>query len=143
EPAVAQETERRRLGFGRRPSREAPASAPADVSIAPTAFEDRPQQATGREAGKAAESARARREARSQADLVAAEQSLALEALTLDELVVTGVGAAAPRAVAGRIFRLDGELWTDAGYRKRMKMVTIEPFTDAYFALLRAAPELM
>jgi hypothetical protein len=33
-------------------------------------------------------------------------------------------------------------VWTDAGHTEERRIVSVEPFSDAYFALLAAVPEL-
>lgn len=50
--------------------------------------------------------------------------------------------AAALRRVGGRLFlRRDG-VWTDAALRDSLKVTRVQAFSDAYFALVRALPEL-
>ena len=49
-------------------------------------------------------------------------------------------GAEARRA-GGRLFVLRDSVWTDAGHVTARPVVTVEPFSDAYFALLAALPE--
>jgi hypothetical protein len=46
------------------------------------------------------------------------------------------------RRVAGRLYILRDSVWTDLGADSAKRMVTVAPFSDAYFALLRAVPEL-
>ena len=74
-----------------------------------------------------------RRESRTLAET---EQAAATLADARDE------GRADTRTVAGRVFRHVNGTWTDTRYRARGDVVTIEPFSPAYFALLRALPEL-
>lgn len=62
------------------------------------------------------------------------------------ELAVGGVaGGTAAREVrraGGRLFvRTDGG-WTDAAQRDSLKVVAVAPYSDAYFALVRALPEI-
>jgi Ca-activated chloride channel family protein len=90
-------------------------------------------QASGRAAVTAAEMARMRREARTLAET---EQAAAKLAAAHD-----GRGAAT-RTVGGRVFRNVNGTWTDTRYRPGGDVVGIEPFSPAYFALLRALPEL-
>jgi hypothetical protein len=40
------------------------------------------------------------------------------------------------------VFALRDGLWTDIGHADSLRVVTVAPFSDAYFALLRALPEL-
>lgn len=46
------------------------------------------------------------------------------------------------RAIAGRLFREEGGAWVDALHRPEARVVEIESFGEAYFALLRRLPEL-
>lgn len=45
--------------------------------------------------------------------------------------------------VGGRMFVRRGTLWTDLRHSDKARVVTIAPYSDAYFALLRALPELV
>ena len=45
--------------------------------------------------------------------------------------------------VGGRVFVLRDGTWTDIAHGDSLQVVTVEPFSDAYFALLRALPELL
>lgn len=89
-------------------------------------------RASGRAAVVAAEADRVRRESKTIAD---AEQSAAGFA----DAQSAGSGI---RVVAGRTFREVGGTWTDLQQRRGQEIVRIEPFSPAYFALLRALPEL-
>jgi Ca-activated chloride channel family protein len=70
----------------------------------------------------------------------------------LDEIVVTGVGAGRPdlgragsnptQRVGGRLFIWRDSTWTDLGHGDSLRVVTVAPYSDAYFALLRAMPDL-
>jgi Ca-activated chloride channel family protein len=83
----------------------------------------------------------------------AAREGAMSSALYLDGVVVTGVGeagrsgitpAGAPtRRVDGRLFILRDSTWTDLGHGDSLRLVTVAPYSDAYFALLRAVPELV
>ncbi|MBI3081341.1 MAG: hypothetical protein HYY94_00205 [Gemmatimonadetes bacterium] len=44
--------------------------------------------------------------------------------------------------VAGRLFILRDGLWTDLWHADSLRVARIEPFSDAYFALLERLPEL-
>ena len=46
------------------------------------------------------------------------------------------------RRVGGRLYILRDSVWTDLGMETARRTVTVAPFSDAYFALLRAMPEL-
>jgi Ca-activated chloride channel family protein len=53
-----------------------------------------------------------------------------------------GPGGATTRRVGGRLFVQGDAGWTDAGHDDRHRLVVVEPFSDAYFAVLAALPEL-
>jgi Ca-activated chloride channel family protein len=46
------------------------------------------------------------------------------------------------RRVGGRLFVQTDSGWTDAAHRDSLKVVEVAPYSDAYFALVRALPEL-
>src|SRR5690349_23462441 len=72
--------------------------------------------------------------------------------LNLDAVVVTAAadslaaaergGATRTQRVGGRMFMWRDSTWTDIAHGDSLRVVTVEPFSDAYFALLRALPEL-
>jgi len=66
------------------------------------------------------------------ADAAAAERA--------DELS-RGSGRAV-RRVGGRLFVQQGTVWTDAAHLASLRVYEVAPFSDAYFALVRALPEL-
>jgi hypothetical protein len=41
------------------------------------------------------------------------------------------------------LFAQRGTVWTDAAHRDSLPVVTVAPFSDAYFALARALPEVV
>jgi Ca-activated chloride channel family protein len=47
------------------------------------------------------------------------------------------------RRVGGRLYILRDSVWTDLGADSTRRLVTVAPFSDAYFALLRSLPELV
>ncbi len=67
-------------------------------------------------------------------------------AKTRMEQIVGGVpggpAARAVRRVAGRIFVQTDGGWTDAAQRDSLKVIAVAPYSDAYFALVRALPEI-
>src|SRR5205809_2938295 len=74
--------------------------------------------------------------------------------LSLDAIVVTGARAdslaAAPgeradrsRRGGGRVVVWRDSTWTDIAHGDSLRVITVAPFSDAYFALLRALPELV
>ena len=65
----------------------------------------------------------------------------------LAELAVAGVagpGGSPARAVraGGRLFVRTDSGWTDAAHRDSLKVVAVAPYSDAYFAVVRALPEI-
>ncbi|HYL20813.1 MAG TPA: VIT domain-containing protein [Gemmatimonadales bacterium] len=71
--------------------------------------------------------------------------------LQLDAVVVTGAGEASKRGAAnenrtvrvgGRMFVWRDSTWTDIAHGDSLEVVRVAPFSDAYFVLLRALPEL-
>jgi Ca-activated chloride channel family protein len=93
-----------------------------------------PAQATGQVAVQRAEQSRRSREAKSLADVDAA-QNEAESMIGRDAIVGT-------RQVAGRTFvERDGE-WRDVSLAADVKTVTIEAFGEAYFELVKRLPEL-
>jgi hypothetical protein len=63
-----------------------------------------------------------------------------LEAANEEVLRIGHVGQA--RHVAGRLFRAVDGVWTDLMHADTALTVTIAPFSEAYFAVLQALPEL-
>ncbi|MEX0907645.1 MAG: VWA domain-containing protein, partial [Gemmatimonadota bacterium] len=100
----------------------------------------------GRAAVLRAERARRSREVASVAQMDEAQQA-AGSALSLNAITVTAAGVrpeAAPggaRMMAGRTFTLQDSVWVDTRHAEQ-RVVTVEPYSDAYFAVLRTLPEL-
>lgn len=46
------------------------------------------------------------------------------------------------RRAGSKMFRLVGSVWTDVAHRDSLAVMDVAPFSDAYFALVRALPEL-
>jgi Ca-activated chloride channel homolog len=86
---------------------------------------------SGERAVRTAEAARLRREVASAADLDRDELSLAGQAST-----------AGRRVVAGRVFEQRDDLWIQVPTPEGIREVRIRLYSDAYFALLAAGPEL-
>jgi len=93
-----------------------------------------------------------------QAGAEAVQRSRREKALTgsllLSEVVVTGSAADSlsrggraadnkTRRAAGRVFVWRDSTWTDIAHGDSLRVVNVAAFSDAYFALLRALPELM
>ena len=53
-----------------------------------------------------------------------------------------GTAAAEVRRVGGRLFVRTDSVWTDAAHRDSLNVVEVAPFSEAYFALVRALPEI-
>ena len=105
--------------------RRAPAAAPAD-------------QAGASSVGRAARD-------RSMADanylqevVVTAEK----EQASFDAVLRARSGVNPTQRVAGRLFILRDSTWTDLNHGDSLRVVTVVPYSDAYFALLRALPDL-
>jgi Ca-activated chloride channel family protein len=71
--------------------------------------------------------------------------------VNLDAVVVTAAAdslaaergsATRTRRVGGRMFTWRDSTWTDIAHGDSLQVVRVAPFSDAYFALLRALPEL-
>ncbi|HYT04519.1 MAG TPA: VIT domain-containing protein [Gemmatimonadales bacterium] len=105
---------------------------PSQVVVRPMfdRAEARPQDQAGADAVR-----RSRREQ-------ALSGSLQLSAVTVTG-AATGDSAKRTQRVAGRLFVWSDSVWTDIAHGDSLKVVTVAPFSDAYFALLRALPELV
>ena len=90
-----------------------------------------PSTAVGEGAVRMAKQDRARREAQTEAELVAA-----------DEVLLRRGHMAQSRHVAGRLFKEIEGVWTDLRHADSVQTVRIELYSDAYFAVLGALPEL-
>jgi len=84
---------------------------------------------------------------RDQAGAAAVRRSAKEQALNgslqLSEVVVTGADAARTQRAGGRVFVWRDSTWTDIAHGDSLRVVTVAAFSDAYFALLRALPELV
>lgn len=89
------------------------------------------QEASGAVAVGMAKRDAARREARNEAQLAAVDEEM---------LKAGHMGQA--QHVAGRLFVEKEGIWTDLRHADSLRVVTIAPFSPAYFAVLRALPEL-
>jgi hypothetical protein len=113
-----------------RPSVGRIAAAPPSPQSAPSAG------VGGRASGQAAVM-------RSEAARKQMEVNTATAADAVSELAVAGEARADSRTVGGRMFRDVGGVWTDVmEQRRKTEVVVIEPFSPAYFAVLRSLPEL-
>ncbi|MDP2956305.1 MAG: VWA domain-containing protein [Longimicrobiales bacterium] len=93
-----------------------------------------PAASSGEAAVRLANDARRMREASSMEALDEADEELASRLERLD-------GNTA-RAVAGRIFRLEGGVWRDAAHPDGREPLKVKAYSAAYFRLLEALPEL-
>jgi Ca-activated chloride channel homolog len=60
----------------------------------------------------------------------------------LDEVRRARSGVNPTQRVGGRLFIWRDSTWTDLGHGDSLRLVTVAAYSDAYFALLRAIPEL-
>jgi Ca-activated chloride channel homolog len=105
-----------------------------------------PAAVTGQAAVQSAEAARVRREVATSADLAVAEQALESRIVQAGR-ADRGDGADRAdrgdrRIVAGRVFELRDDVWTQTPLPDGIREVAIQLYSDAYFVLLAAAPEL-
>ena len=119
---------------------------PGVVAVSPMMFNSNasaPQVAGASFTGSAAV-ARAEQARRSR-EVMNVVQMEAAQALAADRLSTPGAdnaGASATmRVVAGRSFSLVDGVWVDARHEKGKRIVEVEVFSDAYFAVVRALPE--
>jgi len=73
----------------------------------------------------------------------AASVAVAADAVSMDEAVRAHSGIAPTQRVGGRLFVLRDGWWTDLRHADSLRLVTVEPYSTAYFELLRALPELV
>lgn len=109
-----------------------------------------PPPQAGQAAVQRAERARVARDVRSVGGLESAQKVMAAQ--VSGEGVRSGGGregvrsrggsSEVTRTVAGRVFRRNGSTWTDVLHRSSVRVVDVAVFSPAYFALLRALPEL-
>jgi len=102
---------------------QAPAAAPAD-------------QAGAASVGKAARD-------RSMSESVHLESVVVtVDGLMLDEMRRARSGINPTQRIGGRLFIMRDSTWTDLGHGDSLRVVSIAPYSDAYFALLKALPDL-
>ena len=65
----------------------------------------------------------------------------ASDAATLGDLRASS-GINPTQRVGGRLFILRDSTWTDLGHGDSLNVITVAPYSDAYFALLHALPDL-
>ncbi|HEX6309922.1 MAG TPA: VIT and VWA domain-containing protein [Longimicrobiales bacterium] len=96
-----------------------------------------PAAVSGQAAVGRAEQARRSREVASMADMQAA-QAFASKSVALEAIAVTGAG----RVIAGRTFVQRDGMWRDTRHTDRHRTVEVAAYSDAYFALIAALPEI-
>src|SRR5467141_1823315 len=87
---------------------------------------------------------RAARE-RSMADAMLLEEVVvtgSVNASTLDEMRRARSGINPTQRIGGRLFIMRDSTWTDLGHGDSLRVVSIAPYSEAYFALLKAVPDL-
>lgn len=140
DPELVEDVRRTALRYGilseytahlvQEPNRVAVGGAPV-----PTSFADAMSQAASAPASGQAAVARAKATARRQAVVNEAQMEAA-------ELSFQHGVTANTRVVAGRAFVQDSTGWRQVDADRGLRVVAVKPFSDAYFELLRAAPEL-
>jgi Ca-activated chloride channel family protein len=65
-----------------------------------------------------------------------------VNAAELDEVRRARSGINPTQRVGGRLFIWSDSTWTDVSHGDSLRVVTVAPYSDAYFALLRAMPDL-
>ncbi len=117
----------------RRRGGQAPSGAPATMAAPPA------RSQTGKAAFDAAQTSADYADA---TNVSAARQVSERAQDRMESVVVTGVGGATQQKVVGsRRYEQRGTQWTDIGQRTQ-RVVSVEAFSTAYFALLQALPEL-
>jgi Ca-activated chloride channel homolog len=132
EPVVASgggtprgEDDRRRGGSPQPVSPAAMAAPPAQSQTGKAAFEAAQTSADYADASNVSQARKVSARAQDRVDVVGASAS----------------GSTQQRVVGSRRYEQKGAQWTDIGQRTQ-RVVTVEAFSAAYFALLRALPEL-
>jgi hypothetical protein len=59
-----------------------------------------------------------------------------------EKLAALSTGERELRRVGGHLFREENGVWTDLAHGDSLRVVTVAPFSAAYFAVVRALPEL-
>jgi Ca-activated chloride channel family protein len=85
----------------------------------------------------------ARKERAFEAARDAAAQRSATSLAAVDSMTAEADADGGPRRVAaGRTFRLAGGVWRDAAFREGMRVVRVQAYSEAYFALAARIPAL-
>jgi hypothetical protein len=64
------------------------------------------------------------------------------DAAAEDKLQALGAASNEMQRAGGRVFRRQAGVWTDIGHSDSLRVLSVAPFSPAYFALVRALPEL-
>jgi hypothetical protein len=91
-----------------------------------------PAAASGQGAVAMADESRTLREAKSVAELDAAAVGAVRQDLGSNEL----------KRVGSRVFKREGQAWKDVALKPGVRTMEIEPWSEAYFRVLEALPEL-
>jgi len=76
------------------------------------------------------------------AELAAAKSLASLDDAREDQLAAVGASAGERRRAGGRLFVQRLGVWTDLAHADSLPVTAVAPFSEAYFALVRALPEL-
>ncbi|HKC40929.1 MAG TPA: VWA domain-containing protein, partial [Gemmatimonadales bacterium] len=69
-------------------------------------------------------------------------ESIVVDGAMLDESRRARSGINPTQRIGGRLFIMRDSTWTDLGHGDSLRVVSIAPYSDAYFALLKALPDL-
>jgi hypothetical protein len=109
-------------------------------------FEDRvraePAAPRPDQAGAGAVTRSAREKEMANAPTLAAATAGSVDASELDDVRRARSGINPTQRVGGRLFIWRDSTWTDLGHGDSLRVVTVAPYSEAYFALLRAMPDL-
>jgi Ca-activated chloride channel family protein len=81
-------------------------------------------------------------EARQSAQLAKANTVAEADAASDERLQGSVAAAGSVKRAGGRMFRLDRGVWTDIAHSDSLRLVSVAPYSAAYFSLARALPEL-
>jgi len=74
--------------------------------------------------------------------LAAVTVTAAADSTAIDEVLRARSGINPTQRVGGRLFIWRDSTWTDLSHGDSLRVVTVAPYSEAYFALLRAMPDL-
>ena len=101
-----------------------------------------PAPAARDQAGAGAVTRAAREKAMANAPTLSAATVGAVDAAELDDVRRARSGINPTQRVGGRLFIWRDSTWTDLSHGDSLRVVKVAPYSDAYFALLRAMPDL-